>query len=133
MSDHMSKSLDELKQQVIADGVIDADEVAKIRERLYADGKIDHDEAEFIFDVNDAVSDANNDAAWQMLFVDVVCDHVLEDEDSPGAIDEEEAEWILKRVQGDGNFDKAEKALFEALKSKTGSLPAKLASFVETA
>jgi len=132
MSDYLSMSLEDLKKQVIADGIVDADEVRKLRERLYADGKIDHDEAEFVFDINDAVSGKANDASWNELFVQVLCDHVLEDETSPGEIDDEEAAWLLKRIQGDGNFDDAERSLIDTLKQRSAQLPAKLKSLLET-
>ena len=51
MSDHMDKPLDELAADIVADGIVDADEVAKMRERLYADGIIDRAEADFLFAV----------------------------------------------------------------------------------
>ena len=40
-------TLDELKKDLLADGVIDAAEVAKLKEVLYADGVIDKEEADF--------------------------------------------------------------------------------------
>ena len=48
------KSLEELKKDVLEDGVIDAKEVQEIEKVIYADGKIDQDEADFLFDLNDA-------------------------------------------------------------------------------
>lgn len=99
MSDYMTQSLADLRKSIVADGVVDADEAKKLRERLYADGKIDQAEAEFIFDVNDAVSGNANDPAWQTLFVDTICDYLLKDETSPGVVDGAEAVWLLERVQ----------------------------------
>ena len=50
-------TLEELKKELLADGVIDAAEVAQLKEVLYADGVIDKEEADFLFELNDAVSD----------------------------------------------------------------------------
>ena len=43
-------SLEQFKAAILEDGVIDADEVAKIKTRLYEDGIIDREEADFLFD-----------------------------------------------------------------------------------
>lgn len=122
MSDYMTKPLDELAADIIADGVVDAQEVAQIRERLYADGVIDREEADFLFKVNDAVSGADNDPGWQTLFAEAITGHVLDDEESPGVVDEDEAQWLISRIEGDETVDGVEKALLQTIKDKATSL-----------
>jgi uncharacterized membrane protein YebE (DUF533 family) len=117
-------TLNELKKSILADGVIDAGEVKQLEKALYADGKIDREEAEFLFDLNDAVSGKANCKEWKDLFVTAISSFLLEDETSPGEIDEDEAKWLLTKVQGDGNIDELEKALLQNLKSKAKSFPA---------
>ncbi|NDV65000.1 TerB family tellurite resistance protein [Bacteroides sp. 224] len=117
------KTLEELKQSILEDGVIDAQEAKQLKEVLYADGVIDKEEAEFIFELNDAVSGKENDPAWEELFVSVISDFLLNDETSPGEIDEEEARWLLQKIQGDGQLDKIEKALLDNLKKKAKKYP----------
>src|SRR5690242_3995694 len=46
--DQNMADLQQLKATILADGVIDDEEVAIIRKELYADGKIDKDEVEFL-------------------------------------------------------------------------------------
>ena len=116
-------TLSELKKSILEDGVIDAAEVKQLREVLYADGKIDQEEAEFLFELNDAVSGKDNDPAWEALFIEAITSFLLEDETSPGEIDEGEAQWLLAKIQGDGQLDKTERALLENLKKKAGALP----------
>ena len=118
----MSK-LNELKQSILEDGVIDAQEVQQLKEVLYADGVIDKEEAEFLFELNDAVSGQKNDASWETFFVNAISDFLLEDETSPGEIDEEEAKWLLQKIQGDGQLDKTEQALLANLKNKSKKFP----------
>ena len=130
MADHMSQSLAELCKAIIADGVVDASEVAKLRERLFADGKIDHEEAELLFEINDKVSGQDNDSGWQQLFVDAICDHVLNDDDSPGAVDDREATWLLERVQRDEQVDEVERALLKEIGRRATSMNDNLRSYI---
>lgn len=129
----MTQSLSELKDAVVADGVVDADEVKQIRERVYADGVVDREEADFLFSVNDVVSGGANDPSWCELFVAAICDHLLKDESSPGAVDDAESAWLIERIQGDGEVDSNEKALLKALAEKATSMPDALKQLVESA
>ena len=119
-------SLSELKKSILADGVIDEAEVKQLREVLYADGIIDKEEAEFLFELNDAVSGKNNSPAWEALFIEAITAFLLEDETSPGEIDEAEAQWLHTKIQGDGQVDGIKKALLENLKAKAKTFPAVL-------
>ncbi len=117
------KKLNELKKSILADGIIDEHEVKQLREVLYADGIIDKDEAEFLFELNDAVSGRDNHASWAKLFIEAITDFLLEDEVSPGEIDEDEEKWLYAKIEGDGKVDELELALLENLKSKAKSFP----------
>ncbi|MGV8815981.1 MAG: TerB family tellurite resistance protein [Gelidibacter sp.] len=125
------KSLEQLKKELLADGIIDAVEVKELKEVLYADGVIDTEEAEFLFEINDAVSGKDNDASWESLFINAITSFLLEDEASPGEIDEEEAEWLFKRIKGDGQIDEIEKNLLLNLKDKAKSFPENLESLLK--
>jgi len=116
-------TFDELKDSILADGVIDEAEVKQLREVLYADGKIDREEAEFLFELNDAVSGNDNHPDWEALFVEAITSFLLEDETSPGEIDDDEAQWLLDKIQGDGQVDGIEKALLDHLKAKAKRFP----------
>lgn len=120
------KTLNELKKSILADGVIDETEVQELRKVLFADGKIDTEEAEFLFELNDAVSGKNNHPSWKTLFVEAITSLLLDDETSPGEIDDEEAKWLLSKIQGDGQLDKIEQALLDNLKAKAKKLPKSL-------
>ena len=90
-----------LKKEILADGKIDKEEVDRLRKELYSDGKIDEEEANFLFELNDAVSEKKNDSSWNQFFVTAISDYLLKDEKSPGVIDDEEGKWAngsLKRL-----------------------------------
>lgn len=123
-------NLDELKKALLEDGIIDAEEVKTIKDVIYEDGKIDKEEADFLFELNDAVSGKDNAPEWKGLFIDAITAYVLEDEVSPGEIDEDEAEYLYNQIKGDGQVDDTERALLENIKAKAKNFPEKLASLI---
>ena len=117
---------EKLKRELLEDGVIDAAEVAKLKELLYEDGIIDKKEADFLFELNDAVSGKDNAPEWKEFFIQAICDFLLKDEVSPGVIDPEEEMWLLKKIENDGQVDDVEKDLLIALKENAKTFPTAL-------
>jgi hypothetical protein len=124
------KSLEQLREELLADGVIDAAEVAELQAVLFADGKIDTDEAEFLFDLNNAVSGKANHPSWEILFIKAISSYLLDDENSAGEIDADEAEWLYGKIKGDGQIDSVEKNLLLSLQKSSRNFPANLASLL---
>ena len=123
--------LESLKTAVLEDGIIDADEVETIKTVIYGTGSgegegVDRAEADFLFDLNDATSGKENASSWNDLFVEALAKHVLEDEISPGEIDEDEAEWLINRIEGDDKYDDNEKALLTHIKIHAKKINTKL-------
>ena len=108
MTDYMTKPLNELAVDILDDGVIDADEVKRIRERVYADKIIDREEADFLFKLNDGASGADNDPSWKALFVEAITDHVTKDEQSPGVVDADEVAYLIEKIKTDDKVDDVE-------------------------
>ncbi|TKG95195.1 TerB family tellurite resistance protein [Puteibacter caeruleilacunae] len=119
-------NLQDLKKAILEDNIIDAEEVKQLESVLYEDGVIDQEEADFLFELNDAVSGNDNHSSWQPFFVKAICDFLLEDETSPGEIDEDETKWLVGKIEGDGQIDDVEKQLLAALKSKAKAFPEEL-------
>ena len=124
------KTLEELKKDLLADGIIDAGEVKELEEVLYADGVIDKDEADFLFELNNAVSGKENAPEWKDFFVKAITSFVLDDDQSNGEVDEDEAKYLYKQIKGDGQIDDIEKALLENIKAKSKNVPALLAELL---
>lgn len=123
--------LESLKSAVLDDGIIDDAEVEMIKAVIYGTGggageDVDRKEADFLFDLNDAVFGKDNAPAWQDLFVEAISKHVLEDETSPGVIDEDEADWLIGKIEGDGTYDTIEKALLSNIKASAKEIHTKL-------
>lgn len=124
-------TLQELKANLLADGVIDAEEVAKLKELLYADGIIDKEEAKFLFELNDAVSGKENDASWGEFFIQAIADFLLKDETSPGEIDADEAAWLEAKIGADNQVDGVEKGLLEKLQKEAKTFPVNLKALLK--
>lgn len=124
-------NLDEFKKDLLSDGIIDVEEVETIKHKIYEDGKIDREEANFLFELNDAVTGKDNAPEWKGLFIDAITAYVLEDEMSPDVIDEDEADYLYEQINGDGQIDDTERALLENIKAKAKNFPEKLASLLK--
>ena len=124
-------NLDELKKDLLSDGIIDVEEVETIKHKIYEDGKIDREEANFLFELNDEVTGKDNAPEWKELFIDAITAYVLEDEMSPDVIDEDEADYLYEQINGDGQIDDTERALLENIKAKAKNFPEKLASLLK--
>jgi len=125
-------SLETLRDDIIADGIVDADEVALLNEELYADGVIDLEEATVLFEINDAVSGNDNSPEWEAFFVRAITDAVLADDTTPGVIDDEEADFLIEKILADGNVDNTERALLSNIRQNATSIaPALEAKLVE--
>jgi len=124
------KTLKELKKELLADGIIDADEVKQLEAILYEDGIIDKNEADFLFELNNAVSGKNNAPEWKDFFVKAITSFVLDDEQSNGEVDEDEAKYLYEQIKGDGQIDDIEKALLENIKAKSKNFPSLLAELL---
>jgi uncharacterized membrane protein YebE (DUF533 family) len=116
-------TLSSLKAAVLEDGIIDEAEVEMIRKVIYGTGgaggtAVDRMEADFLFELNDATSGKENHPSWKDLFVEAISSHVLEDEVSPGEIDEDEAGWLIAKIEADGVTDENEEALLQNIKAK---------------
>ena len=112
------RTLSDIADEIINQGSINADQVKEIRleifsetrvmERMLMDEIIDREEAELLFSINDTLPDGLYDNSWHDLFVEAITSHVLKDEISPGSLDEEEAQFILMKVQKRGTLSRTD-------------------------
>lgn len=123
-------NFEELKKDLLADGIIDADEVKKLEAIIFEDGVVDKEEADFLFELNNAVSGKENAPEWKDFFVKAITSFVLDDEASNGEVDDEEAKYLYDQIKGDGQIDDVEKALLENIKAKSKNFPDLLAELL---
>lgn len=142
--DHqMNSSLSKLAEGAISSGRITPEEVKALRRGIFSEeqiaghmfdeGMVDRDEAELLFRINDAVCDGTSDHSWSDLFVEAVTSHVLKDEMSAGALDEEEARFLIARIEKDGKIDAAELELLVNISATVATAPDFFQEFVRQA
>lgn len=125
-------TLEELKNAIIADGIVDAEEVAQLRTILLADGVIDREEADLLFALNDATTGNNNSPEWKAFFVEALTAHVLADDNTPGELDAEESTYIIDQINGDGQVDALEVALVTNIAKVATKVTPEFTAFVES-
>lgn len=110
------------KKQIIADGKLSDQEVEGLRELLF-DGEMTKEKGNFIFELKDLVADDKRTQKFEELFVDVISVLLLEDDISPGEIDDDEAKWLRAKLQHKGFIDKLDQRLLENLRKKSINFP----------
>ncbi len=105
-----------LKNLLLADGVIDADETKLLKVELMADGIIDEDEVDFLVELRNEAKEAHPD--FTKFFFEALSSNILED----GIIDSVESSKLREILFADGVIDKDEKAFMVELKGKAKSV-----------
>lgn len=123
-------NFEELKKELLADGIIDAAEVKTLEGIIFEDGVVDKEEADFLFELNNAVSGKENAPEWKDFFVKAITSFVLDDDKSNGEVDDDEAKYLYDQIKGDGQIDDVEKALLENIKAKSNNFPELLAELL---
>ena len=105
-----------LKDVLLADGAIDADETALLKAELLADEVIDEEEVDFLVDLRNSAKECS--VEFTAFFFEALASNILED----GVVDAEEAGKLRKILYADGVIDAEEKTFLNILKSKAKSL-----------
>lgn len=146
MSHHAAKNLEELALEQITAGQMDPDRLDAMKKLILEDKKIDDQEVailrtmiqktrkgtplpvqrlevEFLFDLNEATVGGRNDDTWKTFFVETVAAHLLDDESTPGVIDEKEASWLIDIIERDKQYDPNEIALLMHVRNHAKEIP----------
>jgi uncharacterized membrane protein YqhA len=115
--------LQELKKRIFADGTITKADIVLLQEQIMDNGGVDKEKADFLFELKDAVSRRKMTHELEGFFVEAVSGFLLEDEESPGEIDDSEARWLRARIQHKGFADRADKKLLANLRHKAINFP----------
>lgn len=107
---------DRLKADILADGVIDANEVDVLRKEIYADGVVDAAEMALLVALrNEADSTCEE---FEEFFFEAAEKNLLADQ----VIDADEVKWLREVIFADGIVDDREKAFLRTLRDKAKSL-----------
>lgn len=104
-----------LKQVLLADGAIDADETLFLKNEILADGVVDNEEVDFLVDLRNSAKECS--VEFTQFFFQALESNILED----GVIDKDESAKLREILFADGVIDDDEKAFLADIKSKAKS------------
>ena len=116
-------NLIELRKKIIADGQLSSKEVESLRQELFSNGGMTKEKGDFLFDFKDFLSKEKITPEFRNLFIDAISSLLLEDEISPGEIDESEAKWLRAKIQFKGYQDRTDQLLLDNLRRKSINFP----------
>lgn len=99
----MTKPLFELSEQIRQSGAIGPAETLALRRLVWPDGEIGREEANVLFELNDVGHDRSPE--WVEFFVNAICAHVVTQTEPRGYVSEEDADWLIRRIDHDGRLD----------------------------
>jgi uncharacterized membrane protein YqhA len=116
-------ALHELRKTIFSDGKIDEADILRLRTALFDDFGMDKNKANFLFELKDGISPKRITKELETLFIEAITAFLLEDEMSPGEIDENEARWLRAKIQHKGYADSIDKLLLATLRRKSINFP----------
>jgi uncharacterized membrane protein YqhA len=118
-----SMTLSELKKTIFADGAIDRGDVRLLNEAIFDDEGINKTKADFLFEIKDSIVKKKQIAEFEELFIEAITTFLLDDDDSPGEIDDNEGKWLRAKIQLKGYADRIDKKLLANLRKKAINFP----------
>ncbi len=116
--------LKEIKKAIFANGLITQEDIELLQKKLLDDETgMNKEKADFLFEIKEAISKEKITKEFELFFVETMSGFLLEDEDSPGEIDESEAKWLRAKIQHKGYADKLDKKLLANLRKKSINFP----------
>lgn len=113
----------EIKKIIVSDGRISTENVEMLRNALFDTEGMTRKKADFLFKFKDTISKEHQISEFKELFIEAITIYLLEDEISPGEIDEKEAKWLRAKIQNKGYHDKLDMLLLENLRKKSINFP----------
>ena len=117
------EKLKELKRAIVSDGHLSIQDVNLLRESLFNDEGMTKEKANFLFNLKDTISKEHLISEFKELFVEAITVFLLEDEESPGEIDDSEAKWLRAKIQTKGYQDNVDISLLNNLRKKSINYP----------
>ncbi|MDE5869321.1 MAG: YqhA family protein, partial [Muribaculaceae bacterium] len=113
----------QLRNKILNDGRLTKEEVDLLRTVIYDEEGMTLEKANFLFQLKELATKGDVSQEFLDLFVDAITLYLLEDEDSPGEIDESEAKWLRAKIQYNGHLDEYDNQLLKNLKRRSINFP----------
>lgn len=117
-----SEKLIAIRKKIVSNGYIDDEDVDHLRQGLFENG-MTRQKGDFLFEFKDGLSKEKQIPSFKALFIEAISVLLLEDEESPGEIAENEAKWLRAKLQHKGYLDRVDQQLLENLRKKSINFP----------
>lgn len=109
----------QILEHVLEGGSIDRNGIDALTRHLNKDWRIDLHEAEFLFQVNAAIGQRDEEMeGWTEFFCDNIARLVLFDLHTPGELDEAEGNWLADQLEKSGCGNQTEKTMVEHIRDR---------------
>lgn len=115
--------LAKLRKEIVSDGLLKSSDIEKLREALFDDEGMTKEKGDFLFNLKDTLEKDKISKEFTNFFVEAITALLLEDETSPGEIDESEAKWLRAKIQHNGHQDALDRKLLKNLRTKSINFP----------
>lgn len=123
----MTADLRKIKNQIIEQSSCTEQNLNDIEAALYDDEGINADKGVLLFDIKNILRKQGTvPSRFPDIFIEAICKLLLEDDESPSEIDDNEAKWLRAQIKRDGNVDELELGLLEELRRRSMNFPAVL-------
>lgn len=117
--------LEQLRNELIYEGrPMTEQDVEELKKLIYSGEGMSMAKGNLLFEIKEHVkSNKKTPSSFKRLFIDSISKYLLEDEDSPGRIDNEEAQWLRARIQYISEYDSYDRDLVENIRKKSINFP----------
>lgn len=117
--------LEELREKARQHEPFTPEDIETLKSLLFDGQGMNLVKANILFDIKENLIKSKHKvpASFKSLFVDTITKYLLEDPQSPGRIDKEEAQWLRARIQYNEEYDTYDRALVENIRKKSINFP----------
>ncbi|WP_040309158.1 hypothetical protein [Asticcacaulis biprosthecium] len=124
----MTASLTALAAELTQRAEIGPEDVLALRRLVWHDGGVNTAEADTLMALNSACPVRSPE--WIDYFVEVMCDHVIHQQQPTGYVDDAKAQWLMQAIDHDGKVDSlAELELLVKVLETANSVPQALKAY----
>lgn len=113
----------ELRKEIFHDGKITEEDIVKLKAFIHDEEGMTKVKGDFLFELKNSISPEHQIKEFKVLFINAITELLLEDEESPGEIDESEAKWLRAKMQAKGVRDELDNRLLDNLREKSINFP----------
>jgi len=98
-------SANDMLRKILADNVLDDNELRRLRRQIFQDNHITIHEADMIFEIDTKATKLPKE--WNHFFVNIITDFLIRQTLPIGYVDSIHSNWLIQRIENDGHINEA--------------------------